>query len=1122
MYTVSVRTLLRALSAALGLAGLLAFTSGPAAEQPRPVREAARADDAPAAGALPSDWVPALSWRCIGPANMGGRIVALSVFEADPSTYWVATASGGLLKTTNNGVSFEHQFDREATVSIGDVCVAPSDRNIVWVGAGENNPRNSVSWGDGVYKSTDGGKTWKNMGLKKSFQIGKILVHPANPDVVYVGALGRLYGASEERGLYKTTNGGKSWERVLYIDDKTGVIDMRMSPADPETLLVAAWERQRDGFDSFMGEPIADGYDGYDPIKKWGKGGGIYRTTDGGKTFKKATDGLPAGATGRIGLDWYRKDPKIVFAIVDCEKIGMGTAPKVVAGASLGLVGFDPEDAKGVRVTEVTPRGPADAAGLKPGDEVLAIDGKAVGNYRELIGDVGAHKPGDKVKVKYLRDNETTEVEVTLSARQGGGGGRFGGGAYLGLQGEDAGDDKGAKLEEVTADGPAARAGLKAGDVIRKVGDKEVKNYEGLLEVARAARPGDKVKVEVVRGKDPMTLELTYGERPGRGAGGPGTRSANRPNGATYAGQAANVQDDQGAGGHEYGGVYKSTDAGLTWTRINSINPRPMYFSQVRVDPSDDKYLYVLGVSLSTSNDGGKTFRTAASRAGIHADQHALWIDPKDGRHQLIGCDGGYYATYDRGVNWDHLNHMAIGQFYHVAVCSKRPYWVYGGLQDNGSWGGPSVGLRGTGPINEDWIPVGGGDGFVCRIDPNDADLVYAESQGGAMLRYNLRTGERSSIRPARPEGGRAHRFNWNTPFILSSHNSHIFYCGGEYVFRSVKQGDDLHVISPEITRTKRGSATALSESPRNPDVLWAGTDDGALWVTRDGGKNWSNVSDKVGLPGPRWVATIEASRFATGRAYVAFDGHRSDDDEPHVYVTEDYGQSWKSLRAELPTGSTRCLREDVEKENVLYLGTEFSVYASIDRGGSWTRINGNLPTVAVHEIAVHPTAGEIVAATHGRSLWVLDVTALRQITPDKIKGKPALYRPNTVTRWPAQPGRGRSGRRYVGDNPRPGAHIYYSLPARAEKASLRIVDIDGAEVNRLTASASAGLHRVAWDLTRAEGRRGVPAGAYRVVLTLDGVEQGQSFRVEGDPAPVVGRRGGEEEDEDDGDDDDD
>ena len=569
----------------------------------------------------------------------------------------------------------------------------------------------------------------------------------------------------------------------------------------------------------------------------------------------------------------------------------------------------------------------------------------------------------------------------------------------------------------------------------------------------------------------------------------------------------------------------------------------------------DDRYLYVCGVSLYRSTDGGRKFTPDGGR-GVHADQHALWIDPRDGRHILVGCDGGSYVTYDRMNTWDHYNHMALGQFYHVAVSNKKPYWVFGGLQDNGSWGGPSIGLSGSGPVNEDWINVGGGDGFVCRVDPSDSDLVYSESQGGVMMRYNLATGERAGIRPAGqggPGGGRGpggaggqpdqprrpqYRFNWNTPFILSSHNPSIFYAAGNVVFRSVKRGEDLKPFSPEITKTKRGTGTALSESPRNPDVLWAGTDDGGLWITKNGGKDWKDVSDKVGLPGPRCVATIEASRFVEGRAYVAFDAHRSNDDEPYVFVTEDYGEKWTPIRANLPVGSTHCLREDAINKDLLFCGTEFSLFASLNRGASWTKINNNLPTVAVHEVAIHPTAGEIVAATHGRSLWILDVTALRQITADTIKEKVALYKPNTVTRYPPAPSHGGTNRRFEGENPRPGAQVYYSLPAKADKVSLEVRDIDGQVISKLTGPATPGLHRVPWGLTASSGNRGpggggfgpggggggrggfgggggrpVPAGSYRVVLTVDGKEYGQTVKVEGDPTGG-GRGFAEDEDE--------
>jgi photosystem II stability/assembly factor-like uncharacterized protein len=1007
-------------------------------------------------GLIPDGWLKELSWREIGPAAMGGRIVAISVYAADPCTYWVATASGGLLKTENNGITFTHQFDKEAVVSIGDVCVAPSDKNIIWVGTGESNPRNSVSYGDGIYKSTDGGKSWKNMGLKKSFQIGRVLVHPKDPNIVYVGALGRLYGPSEERGLFKTTDGGNTWDKILYIDDKSGVIDMEMNPNDPETLLVAMYERQRDAFDV------------NEPAKRWGPGSGLHKTTDGGKTWKKLTNGLPTSLLGRMGIDYYRKDPNTIFLILECEKIGMGP--------------------------------------VQP---------------------------------------------------------------YFGVTGQTV--DEKATIDEVTANGPAQKAGLKTKDIINKFDDTDVKSYDQLTELIRSKKVGDKIKLKVTRESQPVEIELTIGTRPA-----PSTEAAqavfnvdpSKPFGSQLNGQRQNVTDKDQPEGWQYGGIYKSTDGGESWTRINSLNPRPMYFSQVRVDPSDDKYLYVLGISFYRSKDGGKSF-TADGGRGVHADGHALWIDPKDGRHQILGCDGGFYVTYDRQDNWDHLNHLSIGQFYHVAIDTRRDYKVYGGLQDNGSWGGPSRTRNNTGPINEDWLSVGQGDGFSCRVDPNDPDQIYWTSQNGNLGRRNLRTGEVGFIRPAGARGQTSpYRFNWSTPFILSHHNSRIYYSAGNFLFRSLDRGNDLRVISPELSKTNHGSATCISESPRNPNILYVGTDDGALWVMKDGGKEWSEISKNVGLPGLRHVASVEASRFEEGRAYVCFDGHRSDDDKPYIFVTEDYGLSWKPITSNLPEfGSTRVLREDTVNPNLLFLGTEFGAWCSIDRGKTWNRLNTNLPTVAVHEFAIHPTAGEIVAATHGRSLWILDVSALRQLTPETLKAVAFLYQPNSAVRWKNEPNRGRTNRRFAGDNPQRGAMIYYTLANKAEKASLKVLDVDGKTVLReLSVSTQPGLHASNWALNRAatnagggggRGGRGgqgqvrsaAPArqqsdatttavvraveaesavepnqtqpqpqrrgggvfgalggppvlpGAYRVVLTVDGKEYAETIRVEPDPS---------------------
>ncbi|MGE3818096.1 MAG: PDZ domain-containing protein, partial [Isosphaeraceae bacterium] len=996
------------------------------------------------------EWVKPLAWRSIGPANMGGRVTALAVYEADPSTFWVATGGGGLLKTVNNGITFEHQFDKESTVAIGDVAVAASDKNVVWVGTGEGNPRNSVSYGDGVYKSTDGGKTWTNMGLKDSYQIGRIVIHPKDPNVVYVGALGRLYGPSQERGLFKTTDGGKTWEKILYVDDKTGIIDLKMNPNDPETLVAATYERLRDI------------YDVGDPVKKWGEGSGIHKTTDGGKTWSKLTKGLPTVKYGRVGLEYYRKDPNTLFAIIETEKIGTGPRPKNATNqqAYMGIVGEGPE-AAGAVIGGVTAGGPAEKAGVRVGDKVESVDGKEMKTYADLVELLRDKKVGDKLKLKLERDAKPIELEVTLEARPTGpGGGGGGGGAGAGVE------------------------------------------------------PG--------------------GEATGLGL------NPDRPFGASLGGQIENAQDRQGPDGFQTGGVYKSTDGGESWTRINSLNPRPFYFSQVRVDPSDEKYQWVLGIALHRSEDGGKTFRGDGGR-GVHADHHALWIDPKDGRHAILGCDGGIYVTYDRGANWDHHNHNALGQFYHVALDSRRNYRAYGGLQDNGSWGGPSISRSGEGPINEDWLNVGGGDGFHCAVDPTDPDVIYATSQYGVLTRRNLRTGEAARISPVAEKGVR-YRFNWDTPFLLSSHNPKIYYTAANHVFRSLNQGNDLRPISPDVTRTQTGSATALAESPKNPDVLYVGTDDGNLWGTRDGGKTWTDLTKNVGLDRFCYVETIEASRFEEGRAYVAFDGHRSDTDDPLVFVTEDFGKTWKSLKANLPRGSTRCLREDAVNPNLLYVGTEFAVWASLDRGESWTKINNNLPTVSVMEIAVHPTAGEIVAATHGRSLWALDVNGLRQLNPEVItKAKATLLKPITAIRWRSEPNRGGTNRRFVGQNPPRGAQLYVALSAKPEKgASLKVVDYDGATVYEARVPSEVGLHKLTWPLTRPAprpaqgqagggggggggggrggagggggggggggflGRRGFgpPAapGTYKVVLTVDGQESSQALKVESDP----------------------
>jgi len=1155
---------------------------------------------------IPDSWQAAFDWRSIGPATMSGRITDLAFDPSDSSTWYAATAAGGLLKTTNDGTTFEHLFQHEAVCSIGAVDVAPSNTEHVWVGTGENNPRNSVSWGNGVYKSLNGGKTWQHVGLEESFQIGDIIVHPDDEDTVFVAALGRLWGENEQRGLFKTSDGGETWEKILYVDAGTGALDICMHPTDPNTLLVATYERQRDEFCT------------NDPDKKWGPGGGLWRSTDGGATFERITAGLPQSSFGRIGLDWYQADPDVVFMVLEAESLSQ--VPE--NAAYCGLVGTDVE--VGARLSEVTADSPAAAAGLEVGDIVVEVAGDRVHSWSDLQKAIGRRLAGDTAAFVVARDGEDVELELTFSTRP-----------------EEEEDEE----QEQEASG----------------------------------KPSE----------------------------------PERPFSAYLGGQQQNVQDQQGPDGHEYGGTYRSDDAGKTWRRINSLNPRPMYFSVIRVDPSDDQHLYVCGISLHRSKDGGKTFTSDGHGRGVHVDHHALWIDPKDGRHIVLGNDGGIYVTRDRMENWDHLNHFAIGQFYHVTTDATRNYKVYGGLQDNGTWGGPSRVRHGAGPTNQDWIRVGGGDGFICRVDAEDPDQIYYESQNGGLGARNLRTGERSSPRPRAPKGTR-YRWNWMTPFILSSHNSQIYYSAGNHVFRSLKKGADSQPISPDITRTERGSATALAESPRDANIIWVGTDDGALWRTNDGGHSWDDLfegrtiegEEQLREPGPvavagvaseangqadaeagglqaaareaasgrgdeasehplagewegqahgedladgegafelsveigdrdvvtgwlacqigegelsrgkwnphtraltfRWVgdlavldfdgelstqgllsglitagdelelsfearrtrvspartvaieqteespedevpgtteqhqqdavaadetpdeapvptlgdlvpdphrvSAIVLSRHADDRVYVAFDGHRTNSDHPHAFASDDAGATWHTLTANLPAsaGSVRTLEEDLKNPSLLYLGTEFGFWVSLDRGAHWTRLHGDgLPTVPVHAIAQPPAVDEIVAGTHGRSLWILDVSALRQMSPETLKSRGQLFKPAPAVRWRSMPGRGSGGpREFVGENGSSGASITYLVGEGARGVSLRITDLQGETVRELDASSEAGLHSVRWDLRKAapEGasrwRRSpsVSPGTYIVELTINSTTSRVELEVELDP----------------------
>jgi photosystem II stability/assembly factor-like uncharacterized protein len=826
----------------------------------------------------------ALPARSIGPANMGGRVVAVAVAEGDPKTIYVAAASGGLWKTSDGGDSWKPVFDEQTTLVLGDVAVAPSDKNVVWVGSGEGNPRNSVSWGDGVYKSTDGGKTWKNMGLKETRQIGRVAIHPTNPDVVYVAALGHFWAANKERGLYKTTDGGKTWKQVKFIDDDTGFVDVVIDPAEPDIVYASTYCVRRDGFA------------GGNPKTQTGSNTGLFKTTDGGKTWEKMTDGLPDRPLGRCGFSICRKEPNIVYAVVQTDK------------------------------SDVSVRG----------------------------------------------------------------------------------------------------------------------------QVAKT--------------------------------------------------NANNV---------EIGGIFRSEDRGKKWVKVNDLCPRPFYYGQIRVDPNDSQRVYVLGVSSSVSDDGGKTFKTFAN--GTHSDHHAFWIDPKDGNHVILGGDGGLYFSKNKGQQWEAVRNLVLGQFYGVAVDMRKPYHVYGGLQDNGSWGGPSATHYSDGIALNDWKRIGGGDGFQCAADPNDPDTVYCESQYGALSRVSLKNvgggmggkgGGGKSIRPKAEKGEPAYRFNWNAPVLLSPHKSTTIYYGGNFLFKSTDRGDTWAKVSPDLTRGEPGPAannghtiTTIAESPLKAGLLYVGTDDGRLHVSMNDGKDWTDLSNNVpDMPQKRWITRVECSHFDEGTAYLTIDRHRNDDLKPYVFKTTDHGATWKPLANNLPAESpVHVIRESSTNKVLLFAGTENGLYISQDGGQKWQHFtNGLPPGVIVHDLLIHPRDRELVIGTHARSVYVMDIAPLEQLDEKAAASDVFLFDVRPATAFQAKTRENTSGpagvtKQVLADNPPYGAMIYYRLKNVAGEApALTVTDGEGKVMFKMNGAKEAGLHRAVWNLRGTEEDAALVApGEYTVTLKV-------------------------------------
>lgn len=919
-----------------------------AAQETPPAATPATQEPMPMAPATP----PALDWsklgsefkaRNLGPFITGGRIVDVAVDPRSDSTIYAASASGGLFKTVNNGTTWTCIFEKEGTISIGDIAIDPSNPETIWIGTGESNNQRSSYWGDGIYKSTDGGKTWTNVGLKDSHHIGRIVVDPTNSNVVYVAALGHLYSYNEERGLFRTTDGGTTWQKVLYVNERVGVVDVTIDPQHPNVLYAASYERLRRPW-NFDGE---------------GPGSAIYKSTDQGTTWTKLGGGLPSGEIGRIGIEVYPKNPNIVYAVVPNHN-------KIFDAKSLAAVKKE-ED----------------------------------GNFTTPIG--------AKVKI------ENNEV----------------------------------KIVSVDRDSIAARAQLGQGRTLYEINGRAVTNETDLANAFSALRPGDTFPMLVGNAEKKDTITIALDNSMEREIGGE---------------------------------VYRSEDAGNTWTKQNTApagGDPDYYYGQLRIDPQNDQQIYLAGVPLFSSSDAGKTWKTDTA-GSVHVDHHSLWINPKNSNHLILGNDGGFHMSYDKGATWDHFYNLPITQFYAITVDTQAPYHVYGGTQDNGSWGGPSSSFDGRGIGESEWYRVGGGDGFYVSVDPTDSDEVIAESQFGALFKLNKKTGFRRGIQPPQSDpNDNPDRYNWNSPVLRSQHDPRTIYFGGNKLFKSFNTGDDWLTISPDLSghdlskisgNVPYGTITTIAESPSDKNRLLVGTDDGKLQWTNDGGKNWTEMSSRLPFrPAGWWCTRVVLSKHDPNTAYATFSGYREDDFRPYLFVTTDAGATWQSIAGDMPNAPVNVLVEDPENKSVLYVGTDLGLFASVNRGKNWFTMVNDLPRVAVHDLAIQTRDKALVVGTHGRAFYIVDdISPISSASEDALKKTAHLF---PVRNLPRAQGttlaeKISGNRNLVSPNLVPGRIISYHLlqTVSASEISLEVVDAEGKTITKLEPKTEAGLHRISWN----------------------------------------------------------
>ena len=866
-----------------------------------------------------------VTWRGIGPYFMSGRIDDIEVYENKSQKFYIATASGGLWLTENNGTTWTSLFDQESSITIGDIAISQTDEHLIWVGTGEQNSSRSSYAGTGVFKSVDGGKNWKNMGLTDSHHISRVIVNPSDNNIVYVAVIGHLYTGNPERGVFKTTDGGETWQKVLYISPKTGVIDLVMHPANPDILLASAWQRERKAWN----------------FTESGVESGIYKTVDGGKNWKKVNNGFPQNQyTGRIGLDICRSNPDVIVALLDNQE------PK-----------------------------PVEKKESKSGLSIEKVSSMTAESFLKIA---------DKQMTQFLKE---VDAPRRFSAE------------FL----------KGAVKEGRLS---LAEMGKLLADANNRLFNTNVKGAE----------------------------------------------------------------------------VYVSQDGGESWKKSHEGYLASMiyysygyYFGQIRIAPNDPKTIYVLGVPLMKSTDGGKTFTRIDNNPGmfgggaVHLDMHALWIDPANSDRLLLGNDGGLNMSYDGGGSWQKFNNLPLAQCYTVNLDMQTPYQVYTGLQDNGVNVGPSTFTLGD--RAKPWQQLMGGDGAFVQTEPGNPDIVYAEYQFGSISRMDREKGNSVGIQPQSPDPLSPYRFNWLTPFMISHHNPYILYLGGNKVLKTVNRGDDWMELSGDLTDNKHtdgdvpfATITALDESPLTPEILYAGTDDGNVWVTKNSGASWEKIVS--GLP-KKWVTRIVASTHQKERVYVTMTGYRDDDFSTYVFVSNDCGKTWKSLKANLPEEPVNVIREDPLNKDILYLGTDLTIYVSLNGGQQWHSLRGNLPTNAVYDMRVHPRDRELVIGTHGRGVFILPLKNIQQMTAGLLGRTVHVFEPQTVV-LP----------RYSWGEPKDAVLQFYL--ARKGQAEIRILDTSGRVIHTMSITGVKGLNAVTWDLKYGkDGRDRLKAGKYTVVVKV-------------------------------------